>query len=227
MPERAIKELPPPQLSLDLFGASGAPGSTLTLSGQTGDRLDIALGEIMAEGRDLFLAKEYSDESDEVDLLMAAYHITQMDKRSHRQFFGQTLGRRFEKLVLQLLGETHQGFLPPPRRGSETPCDCLLGSMALELKYRFGSGDGRTVGKIRDYGLYLRSLGLEPKLLVLRTDSMQASIGSLRRGGWEVFEGDATLDFLHLHTGFDLRRCLIAMRDSGRYSIKPPSQQVA
>lgn len=196
------------QMDLGLFPAQqGLPtvaDERRTATGQTLDRLSDELRLVLAQCRAGMDAKEYSEESTLVDPLMTALGVTLSDKRAHPQFFGQMLGMCWEQLVYRLLGETTPQFKPPVRVGRLEPCDFVLRDMAVDMKYRIGSGDSRTIRNIRRNGRFLTELGLRPHLAILRTDSMQSSLDSLRLGGWTILEGQETVDFVSRESGFDL-----------------------
>ena len=47
--------------------------------------------------------------------------------------------------------------------GSDEPCDLVLGSDAIDTKYRVGSGDSGTLKKFKQYGALLKQNGYTEK----------------------------------------------------------------
>ena len=52
--------------------------------------------------------------------------------------------------------------------GSDEPCDLVLGSDAIDMKYRVGSGDSGTLKKFQQYAALLKQNGYRPVFLFLR-----------------------------------------------------------
>ena len=103
--------------------------------------------------------------------------------------------------------------------GSDEPCDLVLGSDAIDMKYRVGSGDSGTLKKFKKYGALLKQNGYRPVFLFLREDNLPAAITACRAGGWCVYTGKATFDYLQQKTGFDLYSGLCRHTEKGTFFI--------
>ncbi len=169
--------------------------------------------------RDSFGVKTYGRENEEPDLLMDLFGITASRKREHRQYWGRELGMCWQLLVTGVLSHHCPDYAAPMKSGSDEPCDCRVGSDAIDTKYRIGSGDSGTLKKFRANGQWLTDRGYRPVLLILRGDSLASAIRACERGGWQVFVGSATFGYLHQLSGFDLYKWLMARRRSGEFVI--------
>jgi hypothetical protein len=165
------------------------------------------LDSLLIKYQESFNEKIYSDENDEHDLLMAAFGISPELKRENRQYWGRELGKCWESLVVEVC-KTTPHFKPALRIGSDEPCDLILKEYAIDTKYRVGSGDSGTLKKFKQYGPLLKESGLKPVFLFLRTDNLPAAITACKSGGWELYIGQESFDFLREHTGFDLKNFL-------------------
>src|SRR3954451_11559885 len=114
------------------------------------------LSEVMARYSASFSAKAYGEENDDLDPLMTAFGITPELKRENRQYWGRELGMCWQVLVTQLCEATRSDFKPAYRVGLDEPCDLIVGSYAIDTKYRIGSGDSGTLKKFKTYGPLLR-----------------------------------------------------------------------
>ena len=66
-----------------------------------------------------FNAKNYKEESEEVDVLMEAFGISQELKRENKQYWGRELGMCWQLLVTEVFKHTCQDFSPPKKYGTE------------------------------------------------------------------------------------------------------------
>lgn len=156
-----------------------------------------------------FSSKNYNDENDEHDLLMDVFEITPELKRENRQYWGRELGMCWQLLVTQICKEKCKDFGPALRFGQDEPCDLTVGKIAIDTKYRIGSGDSGTLKKFKAYGPFLRDKGYEPVLLILRNDNLGAAITACHTGGWTVYRGDETFNYLKALTTFDVKKFLV------------------
>ncbi|HZW25513.1 MAG TPA: hypothetical protein VFF26_08515 [Gallionella sp.] len=172
------------------------------------DELQSALDEILAAYQEGFSEKVYSEENDDHDLLMDAYGITPILKRENRQYWGRELGMCWQRLVVEVCRQNRTDFGPALRIGADEPCDLTVGNLAIDTKYRIGSGDSGTLKKFKAYGPLLREQGFTPVLLIVREDNLAAAITACSTGGWTVKTGQQTFDYLLELTGFDIKAFL-------------------
>lgn len=173
-----------------------------------------SLDSVFHDYQSAFSSKVYGVENDEHDLLMDAFGITPELKREHRQYWGRELGLCWQRLVTQAC-QAHPCFQPALKRGSDEPCDLVLGRFAIDTKYRIGSGDSGTLKKFKAYAHLLKEEGFTPVLLILREDNLPAAIQACK--DWEVLTGGDSLAFLKTHAGVDLGAYLQQCR--GRFAI--------
>ena len=164
-----------------------------------------------------FKSKVYNAENNDLDVLMEVFGITPELKRENRQYWGRELGMCWQVLVTDLCRATRSDFRHAIRIGHDEPCDLVIGSYAIDTKYRIGSGDSGTLKKFKQYGPLLRENELEPLLLILRLDNLPAAITACRVGGWTVLQGPESFAFLEAETGVDLRTIL--EERAGRFGI--------
>ena len=176
-------------------------------------RVEKALLEILVRYRRSFTGKVYGEESDESDPLMEAFGIAPALKRENRQYWGRELGMCWQLLVTELCRRTCKEFAPALRYGADEPCDFCVGKLAIDTKYRVGSGDSGTLKKFKTYGKLLRDNGYVPVLLIVREDNLGAAVQAFRVGTWEIYQGDRTFKYIRKLTGFDLKRWLISLKD--------------
>lgn len=144
------------------------------------------------------------------DVLMNVFGVTPEMKAAASQYWGRELGMCWERLVRSLIlqhGPKAGPALTGPDGGS--PCDVTLGNMAIDTKYRLGSGDSGTLKKLAANAKWLAAQGYEPVMLFLRADSLEAARTRMRRAGWKVLEGEDSFEFVRRHTGQDLKSALL------------------
>ncbi|MBQ4833759.1 hypothetical protein J8L70_10940 [Pseudoalteromonas sp. MMG010] len=162
------------------------------------------LNEILGRYNASFIEKVYSDENDDHDLLMDAFGITPQLKRENRQYWGRELGKCWESLVIEACRQK-ESFQPALRIGDDEPCDLRIGNYAIDTKYRVGSGDSGTLKKFKQYGPLLREKGYIPVFLFLREDNLGAAMNACKKGGWEIYTGQDSFDFIQRVSGFDMK----------------------
>lgn len=140
--------------------------------------LEQKLEEILKSYQANFSDKEYTEEMQEDDILMQVYGISQELKAENKQFWGRQLGMCWQKLVVEVLSMNCSDCSPPFKIGLDEPCDVVLGTDAIDTKYRVGSGDSGTLKKFKQYGALLTEKGYRPVLLFVRTDNLPAAIGA-------------------------------------------------
>nr|WP_314946950.1 hypothetical protein [Schaalia odontolytica] len=144
-----------------------------------------------------FSTKVYGQENNDTDFLMQLYGITPAQKRENRQYWGRELGMLWQLIVTELSKTLRPDiFSPAERIGKDEPYDLRLGNDAIDTKYRIGSGDSGTLKKFKLYGELLISHGHQPVFLIVREDNLPAAIHACRVGGWNVFQGYETIEYL-------------------------------
>jgi len=181
--------------------------------------IDEKLSLILKKYQDNFSEKVYADDFHASDVLMETFGITQELKSENKQFWGRQLGMCWQLLVVELCRNTCPGFGLAIRFGSDEPCDLLLGTDAIDTKYRIGSGDSGTLKKFKQYGDLLKEKGYRPVLLLLREDSLPAAMTACQTGGWSIYIGDSTFQYLKEKTGFDLCEWLSFHKDRQTFFI--------
>lgn len=165
-----------------------------------------------------FSNKEYGDENNDYDLLMDLFNISPVLKRENRQFWGRQLGKYWEKLVIAVFNTyTPYKYKPAFKVGADEPVDLIVGDYAIDTKYRIGSGDAGTLKKFKQYANLITQRGYKPVFLILREDNLPAAITAIKTGGWTVFTGQDSLNFIKENSGFDIEKYL--KDNKGRYSI--------
>ena len=61
--------------------------------------------------------------------------------------------------------------------------------------------------------------GFRPVFLFLRTDNRPAAVSKMNAGGWILYTGDDSFDYIEEKTGFDLKAWLIELKEAGTYKI--------
>jgi hypothetical protein len=180
-------------------------------------KIEKALGEILGQYQHSFSGKTSQEENNDGDLLMEAFAITPELKRENRQYWGRELGMCWQRLVTELCRQTCQSFSPALRIGADEPCDFLVGTQAIDTKYRIGSGDSGTLKKFKSYGRLLIEQGYEPMLLIVREDNLGNAINACLLSGWKVLMGDDSYAFIHQLSGFNLKQFL--QTRAGAYKV--------
>lgn len=164
---------------------------------------------ILKKYQESFRAKTYSAENNDVDILMNIFGITPEQKRENRQYWGRELGMIWQLIICQICENHCPNFKPALKIGNDEPCDLILGSDAIDTKYRIGSGDAGTLKKFKQYGALLQSRGYTPVLLILREDNLPAAITACIRGGWTVLTGDDSFSYLSEKVGINVKEMLL------------------
>ncbi len=174
--------------------------------------------QLTREYQDNFSKKEYGDENNDYDLLMDLFNISPELKRENRQFWGRQLGKYWEKLVISVFNIfTPNKYKPAFKIGADEPIDLIVDNYGVDTKYRIGSGDAGTLKKFKQYAELVKSKGYEPVFLILREDNLPAAITAIKNGGWTVYTGPDSLNFIKENSGFDIKKYL--EDNKNRYSI--------
>lgn len=157
-----------------------------------------------------FTNKIYSDENNDSDVLMDVFNITPDLKRENRQYWGRELGKAWERIVSGVFEDKVDSFQPPERYGRDEPYDFAFDNFAIDTKYRVGSGDAGTLKKFKQYGELLINQGWKPVFLILREDNLPAAISAIKAGGWEVYTGEESFNFIQKYSSVDLDKLLLS-----------------
>ncbi|MFR4287502.1 MAG: hypothetical protein ACLUQ0_03325 [Enterococcus italicus] len=155
-----------------------------------------------------FSEKIYSEENNDTDLLMNIFNITPELKRENRQYWGRELGACWEKIVSNLFEQNCEEYGPAVKFGKDEPYDFSIGDIVVDTKYRVGSGDSGTLKKFKNYGEQLIKLKKQPVFLILRDDNLNGAITAIKNGGWKVYTGEESFEFIKNHTGVDFKQYL-------------------
>ena len=166
---------------------------------------------------DAFSKKTYHEENDDYDILMKVYGITPELKRENRQYWGRELGMLWQRLVVAIAKQNCSNFQPAIKYGDDEPCDLVIGQDAIDTKYRIGSGDSGTLKKFKQYGKYLSDQGYRPVFLILRTDNLPTAISAAKKGGWSVYTGAQSIDYIEQVTGVNIENLL--KKYEGKYIL--------
>jgi len=145
-----------------------------------------------------------SVENNDFDELMNLFNISPELKRDNRQFWGRHLGKLWEKMVVELAKTHCQDFQPELRINKDQLCDLIIGSDAIDTKYRIGSGDSGTLKKLKDYGAILQEKGYNPVMLIVRDDNLPSAIAAVKSRGWNVLTDVESFSYLKEKIGIDI-----------------------
>lgn len=180
-------------------------------------KLEKSIEDVFKHYQESFSKKTYDDENNVHDVLMKVFSITPELKRENRQYWGRELGMCWQLVVNEVFRQTRDDYTPPLRIGNDEPCDLTIGKIAIDTKYRVGSGDSGTLKKFKTYGHLLREEGYEPYFLILRRDNLKAAISAVEKGTWNTLIGMQTFEFIYENSGFDLYNYLI--QKEGAYAV--------
>jgi len=172
---------------------------------------------ILRQYQSSFTSKVYSDENNDHDVLMEVFGITPELKRQNRQYWGRELGMCWQLVVSALFNATRSDFAHGYSDGADELCDLMAGVDAIDTKYRIGSGDSGTLKKFKQYGKTLHGAGLNPIFLIVREDNLPAAITACNVGGWTVYTGNQSFEYINNMTGVDLYSFL--SQNTGKFTI--------
>jgi hypothetical protein len=171
---------------------------------------------ILTRYQEAFQAKLHHEQLGGMDMLMAAFGLTPQDKAAASQYWGRELGMCWERLVCSCYAPL-PSYEPGLAHATGQPCDFVYGRMAVDTKYRLGSGDAGTLKKLAENARWLKARKYEPVMLFLRTDSLASATSRMRRAGWQVLEAEESFELVKAHTARDLLAELQAVKDSYRF----------
>jgi hypothetical protein len=165
------------------------------------------INAVLDKYRKKFNEKVISDSTSDSDILMNIFGLTHEQKLKNMQYWGRELGKCWEAIVQNTL-KLNKDYGAPIKVKRDEVCDCQVGNLAIDAKYRVGSGDSGTLKKFIQYGEYLQKQQKKPVFLFLREDNLHAAITAAKRGGWEIIAGDDSFEFIKKHSGYDLKKFL-------------------
>lgn len=183
--------------------------------------LNKALGVILGQYSKSFSDKVYSDENNETDLLMELFGITPELKRENRQYWGRELGMCWQRMIVEVCRQKCKGFGGALRFDADEPCDLTVNELAIDTKYRIGSGDSGTIKKFKAYAPFLKEKGYKPIFLILRDDNLSSAFNACAKAGWDMYTGDDTYSFINELTGFDIKAYLVTKAMEYKILRKP------
>lgn len=183
------------------------------------ENIENKLDSILSKYSSSFKEKCYKEESEETDVLMEAFGITQELKKENKQYWGRELGMCWQLIVTEIFRNFSDKFKPAIKYGDDEPADFFVDKDAVDTKYRVGSGDSGTLKKFKQYGQMLKQEGYNPVFLFLRTDNLPAALTACNVGGWQIYAGDGSFEYILKHTGFDLKKYLIEAKQKNKCII--------
>ena len=163
-----------------------------------------------------FSRKQFTKSPSDSDVLMDVFSIDTDLKNKNKQYWGRELGTLWELIVIQTFID-HPDYVEKPLWNGQSPCDFFIGDLAIDPKYRIGSGDSGTLKGWANDGDDLKARGFKPIMLILREDNLPAAIRRISTH-WDIKIGDDAFNFIERYTGFDLKDFLISIK--GDYNIK-------
>lgn len=175
--------------------------------------LELGILKVIQKYQKAFSNKEILEEKGNSDILMNIFEITPDMKQTNMQYWGRELGKCWEGII-KVVFSKRKDYSPGIKEGDDEICDCVIGKIAIEAKYRVGSGDSGTLKKFKQYAQRLKKLGYNPTMLFLREDNLPAAITASRVGGWNILVGKECFDFIERESKFDLVKFLNKLKGS-------------
>ena len=164
---------------------------------------------ILGKYRRSFASKQFNEHEMTSDLLMEALGVTPATKALNRQYWGRELGSAWESILKAAWSRNDENHIFPQPGDPLRPCDIVGKGFAVDAKYRIGSGDSGTLQKLSRNAKTLLANQAKPILLIFRHDSLRSAVSAAKSGGWMVYEGQNTFDFVRCHLGVDLDKHLL------------------
>ena len=178
------------------------------------EELLLEVNTLLKQYSDSFSAKIYNEENNEYDPIMNIFNIHPDLKRENRQYWGRELGKFWERLVVAIFKNTRPDLFKPAQQfGRDEPFDLIVGKYAIDTKYRVGSGDSGTLKKFKQYGQLITDLGYEPVFLMVRDDNLPAAMTAIHQGGWTVYTGEDSFNFISKICGLNMHQLLKSFGD--------------
>lgn len=190
--------------------------------------MNIAIGQIernvvdiLSQYKSNFKSKKFDTIVSDSDILMDFFNITYETKMQNMQYWNRELGIVWELITREFFAFNSPFFRLPESGefGTDRPVDYFIGDLAIDAKYRIGSGDSGTLKKFKSYGEMLKERGYNPVFLILRNDNLQGAITAAKNGGWRIISDKDAFNFIINNSGIDIVQylaCLKAKYDSLR-----------
>lgn len=180
------------------------------------EKIQLEVNETIESYHESFSSKVFKKHESDDDILMQLFGLDYMKKKENMQYWGRELGLLWE-IIITKIAESHLDYKPKPLWDGQSPCDFFIGDLAIDPKYRIGSGDSGTLkGWAKDADM-LKERGYKPIILILREDNLPAAISRIS-GHWDVKVGKESLNFIKNTLNFDLEKYLISLKNN--YDIK-------
>lgn len=160
-----------------------------------------------------FSDKVYPEENDDIDIIMDVFKITPELKRENKQYWGRELGMVWELTVKEVFKDKISSYGDAIRIGNQEPCDCVIDNLAIDTKYRIGSGDSGTLKRLKKNAELLRNQGYQPVLLILREDNLPAALSACQKGGWTILIGEESFRFIEKYTNIQIKEVINELGD--------------
>lgn len=178
------------------------------------DELLEEINFLLTQYSNSFTTKVYNEENNEDDPIMNLFNIDPELKRENRQYWGRELGKFWERFVVAIFKHARPDLYKPAQQfGRDEPFDLIVGNYAIDTKYRVGSGDSGTLKKFKQYGKMITDLGFEPVFLMVREDNLPAAMTAIYQGGWTVYTGEDSFDFISNTCGIDIHQLIKSFGD--------------
>lgn len=158
--------------------------------------------QIITKYQESFEEKTFTRINQDTDILMDLFEITFKQKQENMQYWNRELGSIWQLITKEIL-KINPDFREPlvDEFGVDSPVDYFIGNIAIDTKYRIGSGDSGTLKKFKQYGQMLQNMNYIPIFLILRNDNLSAAITAAKNGGWKVYEYKESFDFITRYSG--------------------------
>jgi len=179
--------------------------------------MDEHIDSILKTYQTSFTDKIYSEENNDVDILMNIFRLSPELKRENRQYWGRELGFCWQKIIICVCSQYCSNYADGLREDSKALCDLVVGNYAIEIKYRIGSGDAKFQREIKETSNQLKGKGYTPIMLILREDNLPTAMAACEKGGWDVHIGENVFLFIESISKFDLKKSL--MGKAGNFPV--------
>ena len=178
------------------------------------DQMERKVVDILSKYKSRFNSKEFDPDSPSSDILMNFFDITYGIKMQNMQYWNRELGTVWELITRELFAFNNPSFRLPESGefGTDRPVDYFIGDLAIDAKYRIGSGDSGTLKKFKSYGKMLEERGYNPVFLILRNDNLREAINAAINGGWQIISDEYAFSFIMNNSGINIVQYLADLK---------------
>lgn len=178
------------------------------------DQMERKVFNILSKYKSDFNSKEFVPNFPSSDILMNFFNITYDTKMQNMQYWNRELGRVWELITGELFAFNNPSFRLPESGefGTDRPVDYFIGDLAIDAKYRIGSGDSGTLKKFKSYGKMLKERGYNPVFLILRNDNLPDAITAAMNGGWQIISDKNAFSFIREMSEIDIVQYLAHLK---------------